>query len=117
VAISYVHDLPGRLRVRIPATKGNSISAEKLVNRINALEGIASVDANPVTGSILIRYDTAIINAAACLAVLNHATVWEPARPIAVQSRLASKMAEAAMWYVLEKTVERCFMLILAALV
>jgi glycosyltransferase A (GT-A) superfamily protein (DUF2064 family) len=111
----YVHSVPGRLRVRIPAAKGQPTTAEKLADRLNALEGITSVAANPVTGSILIRYDTAVTDAAACLAILNVRTMREPDTSSRGR-RLASKMTEAAMWYLLEKTVERCFLLILAAL-
>jgi hypothetical protein len=120
----YVHSVPGRLRVRIPAAKGNATTREKLVNQINALEGITSVVANPVTGSLLIGYDTAITNATACLAILNIQTIRQPATSIRAHDlgassrtgRVASKMAEAALWYVLEKTVERCLPPILAAL-
>jgi len=120
----YVHSVPGRLRVRIPAAKGNAITREKLVNQINALEGITSVVANPVTGSLLICYDAAITNATACLEILNIQTIRQPdtsirAHDIGASSRthrVASKMAEAGLWYVLEKTVERCLPHILAAL-
>ncbi len=108
----YVHDVPGRLRVRMPETKGNAIIASKLVNRLNALEGITSVKANAVTGSILIRYDARIVNAAACLAILNIQARRQPARRL---NPLASKVAEAATWYVLEKAFERCLPMIFAA--
>ena len=110
----YVHNLPGRLRVRIPAVKGKPAKAEKLINQLNALAGVTSVAANPVTVSILIRYDSATINAEACLAFL-HIPVPGISSPSRTR-RLTSKMAEAAIWYVLEKTLERCFLLILAAL-
>ena len=103
----YVHQLPGRLRVRLPITKGNPALAEKLASRIHALEGITSVAANPVTGSLLIRYDVSVTNAAACFDVLRIR------RNTKMPRRTASNMVETAMWIVFEKIVER---LILAAL-
>src|ERR1700680_1567784 len=63
----YVHHVPGRLRVRVPAAKDNATNAVRLVTRLNTLEGITSVAANEVTGSILIRYDTTAFDPAACL--------------------------------------------------
>ena len=102
----YVHSLPGRLRVRIPAIKGNAINAEMLVNQVIQLTGISSVRANPVTGSILIQYDPAVTDEAACLAVLN-VRMHQPRETVASTRKpdLASKMTEAAFWYLLEKSV------------
>ncbi len=112
----YVHDLPGRLRVRIPRLKGDAITANHLVNQVNQIAGISSVIANPVTGSILIQYDASIVNSATCLAVLNIQTPREPVESESSRAhRLSSKVAEAALWYLLEKTLERCFLLILAS--
>jgi Heavy metal associated domain 2 len=111
--MSYVHSLPGRLRVRIPAAKGNPIAAERLATKLNTLEGIQSVTANPVTGSILICYDSAATDAAACLAILNIPPIRKSPTSTRPQS---SKLVEAMAWYVLEKSVERCFVLIISAL-
>lgn len=107
----YVHNLPGRLRVRIPAAKGNTALASELVHRLNAQTGVKNVQTSPVTGSFLIFYDTTATNARDCLAILNVDAPREPKR-----SGLGAKIAEAATWYVLEKAVERCLPLILAAL-
>jgi hypothetical protein len=66
-----VHQLPGRLRLYIPALKGNATTAEKLASQVNALQGIKNVAANTVTGSLLIRYDITITNVDECFAILN----------------------------------------------
>jgi len=112
----YVHDLPGRLRVRVPAIKGDPATAGKLVAALSNLEGITSVTSNPLTGSLLIRYDANVINASACLVKLNIRRPVVAVLPSSTQPRaegLAFKVAQAAAWYALEKTVER---FVLAAL-
>ena len=111
----YVHHVPGRLRVRVPAAKDNATNAVRLVTRLNTLEGITSVAANEVTGSILIRYDTTAFDPAACLAILNIQPMRQPetrrgARSISTfysTRRLVSRFAEVATWYVLEQALER----------
>jgi hypothetical protein len=105
----YVHHVPGRLRVRIPAAKGNPIATERLTKKLNELRGIRSVAGNPITGSILIRYDTSTTNAAACLAILDIKAKQKS------QSGW-SKITETIIWYALEKALERGFLLVLAAI-
>jgi len=54
---AYVHHhLPGRLRLRIPAAKGEEDEMRELSSAIARAPGISQVEYNPITGSILIRY-------------------------------------------------------------
>lgn len=53
-----VHHLPGRLRVRVPAIKADPAASRSMTAAVSAVEGVISCSANPVTGSLLIRYDT-----------------------------------------------------------
>jgi hypothetical protein len=54
---AYVHHhLPGRLRLRIPAAKGEADELRELSSVIARAPGISQVEYNPVTGSILIQY-------------------------------------------------------------
>lgn len=75
----YVHSVPGRLRVKAPAFKKRPENAEAASAVLGALEGIHSVEANPTTGSLLIRYDdnllrpTRIIGALVAEGLIEHA--------------------------------------------
>lgn len=51
------HSLPGRLRLRVPSLAGDRKTCDDLATRFSKLQGIRSAAANPVTGSLLIRYD------------------------------------------------------------
>jgi hypothetical protein len=52
-----IHQLPGRLRIRLPEAKGDRAFFEEIKISLLPQEGVAEVDVNPTTGSILIRYD------------------------------------------------------------
>jgi len=54
---AYVHHhLPGRLRLRIPAVRGEEDELRELSSAIAKTPGISRVEYNPLTGSILIQY-------------------------------------------------------------
>ena len=54
---TYVHALEGRLRVRFPEIRGDHRAAATLRQELRALNGVIHVEANPVTGSVLVEYD------------------------------------------------------------
>ncbi|MDQ6665502.1 MAG: hypothetical protein M3Z23_14060 [Acidobacteriota bacterium] len=115
----YIHHLPGRLRVRVPGLKGNPAGAAKIVERLTALDGVMGAQANPVTGSVLIRYDTTIANGSECLNLLSLPSL---AKIESSRTRvLGGKMAGAVTWYLVEKAlervIERSVPLMLAALI
>ncbi len=53
----YYHYVPGRLRIQTPFIRGNPQNAAIFEKNIQGLEGITSVETNPVTGSALILFD------------------------------------------------------------
>lgn len=53
----YMHSLPGRLRLKSPIAKRNNGAALEIKKILSSIYGIATVDINPTTGSILINYN------------------------------------------------------------
>jgi hypothetical protein len=51
-----VHQLPGRLRLRVPAARGNPQFFGDLAQRLGTLAGVRQVRANPRTGSLLVAH-------------------------------------------------------------
>ena len=51
-----VHQIPGRLRVRLPRAERNPRLLDELRGFIESLGGVRQVEINPVTGSILVHY-------------------------------------------------------------
>jgi Heavy metal associated domain 2 len=66
----YVHSIPGRLRVRSAAFRNHPENAKTARSLLGDLEGIRSVDANLITGSLLIRYDDQVVNSTQVLSTL-----------------------------------------------
>lgn len=51
-----VHDIPGRLRFILPVLRGDRRQAAALRARMRAVEGVTSALANPLTGSLTVKY-------------------------------------------------------------
>lgn len=67
----YVHDIPGRLRIRTEAMKKNERAAAAVQSLLLPIPGVASVVVNTVTGSITVTYDAAQLNSAFLSGVLH----------------------------------------------
>ncbi len=52
----YLHDVPGRLRVKSPLVKNNQKVADEIKKLLALVHGINSVEINLITGSVLINY-------------------------------------------------------------
>lgn len=114
-----IHHVPGRLRVRVPAIRRNSRKAAPVIALLRDLRGVSTAEPNLMTGSIVIRYDPESTSADAILSVLTagghfRAHSPAPARSPAVQ--IQNKLANALLWYCLEKVVERSIPLLIAAI-
>jgi len=52
-----MHNVPGRLRVKSPLLKRNSAACDDIRKALSTIQGIAAVDFNLTTGSLLINYN------------------------------------------------------------
>jgi len=57
----YIHHVPGRLRVKSPRLKRNAREAEQTRGYMAQLHGVHTTEVNTVTGSLLIKYDTDLV--------------------------------------------------------
>ena len=55
---TYLHALDGRIRVKSAQLKGTPHKAAALEQQLRAHPGITEVSVNPITGSVLVLYDT-----------------------------------------------------------
>ena len=51
------HQVPGRVRMKIPAGKGNPELLKQISEVFGAIPGIEEVTVNPTTGSVVLHYD------------------------------------------------------------
>lgn len=57
--IEILHAIPGRVRLRVGGLKRDPGSAREIQDRIADHPGVRQVEANPVTGSVVIHFDPA----------------------------------------------------------
>ena len=51
------HQVPGRVRMKIPAGKGNAELLKQISDVFAVIPGIEEIVTNPTTGSVVLRYD------------------------------------------------------------
>jgi hypothetical protein len=51
------HQVPGRVRMKIPAAKGNPELLQQVADCFTAIPGIEKITVNPATGSVVMHYD------------------------------------------------------------
>lgn len=57
-----LHHVPGRIRIEVPSIKGLSVKVLSRLSGIPVPCGIEDIRPNPLTGSLLIKYDPGRIN-------------------------------------------------------
>jgi len=67
----YIHNIPGRLRVKSPLIKRNSDLAARVGQILKFVHGIHSVQVRVVTGSVLVHYNPSEVSSDQILLILN----------------------------------------------
>lgn len=78
----YMHNVPGRLRVKTPVIKGSDLMAARLEGEINSIKGVTAVTTNPVTGSIVINYDPIAVTHNEIVGKLAHKGYFDHSRAV-----------------------------------
>jgi copper chaperone CopZ len=106
---SYLHSLDGRLRVKVAEVKGNPEHAEHVEACLLRRSEITRVKANPITGNVLVVYDSEALNQETILDALRELGCFQPSddRPEAPQQAadfvtdvLVQSVFSAALKYV-----------------
>jgi hypothetical protein len=59
MTFTYLHSTPGRMRIRVPAYRGEEQACRRMEESLSTRPGITRVTANCLTGSVLILFDVA----------------------------------------------------------
>ena len=112
-AVTLVHAVHGRMRLKVPGVKGDSARAQTIEGTLRTFPGILKVKANPVTGSVLLYYDPLRIGRMALLDLLTAIgplgpSVMTTADPVVTRSsRLHEKLTETLICSTMEFAVHR----------
>ncbi|MFZ0613734.1 MAG: HMA2 domain-containing protein [Desulfobacterales bacterium] len=120
----YLHNVPGRLRVKIPSLKHQHYKARKVESLFESREGIERVQVNPLTGSLTIGYDPEQTGVDQLLTVLkqngllenNHCPV-NAAADDATATRVTQAVGKFVINWAVSKTLESTGLGLLAALI
>lgn len=119
--VHYLHHVPGRLRVRSSAIKRNEFMAGRICETLAVLQGVNTVEASTVTGSITITYDLCHIGHEDLLDHLRGYNIFQPegGAPraqtdiISEAGRIATRVVGG---FVLEKVIERSALALIGAI-
>lgn len=67
----YYHKLDGRIRIKVPEIKDSPAMAGELESHLAKLNGVVHVQANSLTGYVLVLFDYQVISHYHVFAVIN----------------------------------------------
>lgn len=119
----YVHQVPGRIRVRIPAIRRNPYQAEEIRNLLD-FDGVQTVAINHLTGSVVVLYDPERLDPASLLGVLSEKGYYDGRRAVTCDTLIRNKAQLAAakagrffFGWAVGKALESSGLSVLAALI
>jgi hypothetical protein len=77
----YLHALEGRMRIKIKAVKGSDAAAAEISRYLGSCHGIEEVNANAITGNVLILYNSRQISQGEIIELLEAAGYLKKAGP------------------------------------
>ncbi len=76
----YVHQVPGRLRIKSPSIKNNQTEAVVVENLLKEMEGIKSTSVSTLTGSVVVNYDSRMVTDQEIISRLTDIGHFNPAK-------------------------------------
>lgn len=74
----YIHHVPGRLRIRTPRLKRDTIRAEAAEALVLTIDGVTAARANSMTGSLTVGYQRDVVSAETILDALALRGYYQP---------------------------------------
>ena len=121
-APSYVHHVPGRLRIKAAEFRENSSILEAARCELATVPGVSSVSANRLTGSILVEYDPLALTPTALAGAMQECgfpgIALRASSPADTdQGFLTERFAEAVAQSLFDRLVERLVVGAIAAVI
>jgi Heavy metal associated domain 2 len=116
--LDLAHHLPGRLRLRSALLKGNARASEEAQRHLAEISGVRSASANPLIGSILLKYDPEVIPPINLVDMLaTHGYIIGASKPgTEAGTEWAEKLATAVKDWVINALAERLALAVISAL-
>ncbi|HMK37311.1 MAG TPA: hypothetical protein VK463_19715 [Desulfomonilaceae bacterium] len=108
----YLHEVPGRLRIKIPALKRNAENAWEIQEVSKNVSGITSTSVNTVTGSVVVNYNPEFVSSRAILTFLSREGYIDLAEEVSSQESVETalgSLGRAASKVLLGFALDRAF--------
>ncbi len=119
----YLHETPGRLRIKIPGLRGDSETVNAIRDDLMRRRGVQDVQANPVTGSITVIHDPDDVKAHNVLEWFREQGAieegWDGRRPQMADpalSKAGAALGKALFGFAVDLALERSGLSLLAVL-
>jgi copper chaperone CopZ len=119
----YCHHVPGRLRVKLPDLKRDPAAAERVERLLKELTGVTAVKVTPLTGSVVVLYDSGQTAHDRILALLQDQGLYDAAQALThdehVQAAVADvgmRLGRAALGWAVGRSLDASGLSLLAAL-
>jgi hypothetical protein len=120
----YFHNVPGRLRVKIPILSGRPARIKVVENLLLNLVGIEKIKTNSLTGSVVINYDPDLLDPQKIMQLLIDNNYYDESKAIThdqvVQNATARAGIKASRWifgWAVSKTLEANGLSMLATII
>lgn len=90
----YLHDVPGRLRIRTPLIKKKHDMVDDVHSVLRPVYGISGISVNPVTGSIVVNYDPKIINSRAIVEKMSMAGYFDHSKAVTMDQYIKDAVSK-----------------------
>jgi hypothetical protein len=105
---SYVHMIEGRLRIKVPEIKGSPDQAREVELALVELEGVSHVQANALTGNVLVLFESDITNHYHIIGAIKDLGCFSEEK--AHRQRPASRWSEVVVGPVAQAVIERAIL-------
>jgi copper chaperone CopZ len=120
----YVHQVPGRLRVKTPSLRSSAEHAQAIKDLLENLTGVNSASVNPTTGSVLVLYDRETLSSEEILEALQYHGHFDRSEAVSSQdpdsdsfSKTQQVIGKALFGWAVGKALENTGLSILTALI
>ena len=94
----YVHNVPGRLRIKIPMVKRSRPLAGHVEGLIKQLRGINSTAVNTTTGSVVVLYDQEAISSDVILNTLENEGLFDSSKALSCDQYINEAASKAGQF-------------------
>jgi hypothetical protein len=118
--VNYIHDLPGRLRVRSATIKRNPREAQRIHAAVSAMEGVSAVEVNLRTGSLTVAYaieETSSLRLLGALDGMGYTLPVTSPRPSEALARVGERVVKVAVRVTIDALIERSAIALVRALI